>query len=185
MDRRHKFIFSIIFLFLVLVCSLLLACFLLKGKDVRIDNINSDEIVIAYRYQNYSTGFSDVLMVVNKDRRIKVLKHYEKSAGKSLSLEDFDKILKDKTIPYENVKLVISDKLLNEVINTKDYKWKESRERGIDEAYETFYSVYGSGKKRKLVVIRTTNGNFLEGNNQRIQELCDNLIDLLLKVSSV
>ena len=192
MKRKWIALVVLIISFLFAVCLLAVLLVHKKNNDesvsytkkqVSLENIKSDETVLAMRYQNDAWGHVDQVLVINKNKQLKFIDlSNEKMANKIITRKDllhfFDEKLHDKDIAFKKEQLTISNEMLSEIININDYKLEQAVCSGADRGEYAFYSVCGSGSNRNVVVMKIEGDRELKCNNKKINSLCDAINEL-------
>ena len=178
---------------ILLICLfLLVGCFLFAfiiypqinsvsyiKEEVSLDNIKPNETVLIMKVVSYtSTCREKFVIIVNKNKQVKYVDLSNEKELKELSLNDYDAILQDKKIAFKKEKFEISNEMLRKIININNYKLEEKRREGVAVLNFTYYSVCGSGRNRKMVIMKETGNTKSQGKNQKINKLCDDIGDL-------
>ena len=179
---------------ILLICLfLLVGCFLFAfiiypqinsvsyiKEEVSLDNIKPNETVLIMKVVSYtSTCREKFVIIVNKNKQVKYVDLSNEKELKELSLNDYDAILQDKKIALKKERLKISDEMLGKIININNYKLEEKRREGVAVLNFTYYSVCGSGRNRKMVIMKKMGFFDSQDKNNKIDKLCDNMYELM------
>lgn len=144
-------------------------------RKVSVKDIAPDETILAMRYQNDSWSHQDALLLVDKNRRCKVVDISEEKTSDKDLLYDMDLYLKDKQIKYMKEPFDISQGMIGKIINIEGYRLPRGNAAGADQGVYSFYSVCGSGKERKLVLMSRQGDYTVRNGNKRINSLCEKM----------
>ena len=149
-------------------------------EEVSLDNIKPNETVLIMKVVSYtSTCREKFVIIVNKNKQVKYVDLSNEKELKELSLNDYDAILQDKKIAFKKEKFEISNEMLRKIININNYKLEEKRREGVAVLNFTYYSVCGSGRNRKLVIMKKKGSFDSQDKNNKIDKLCDNMYELM------
>ena len=185
MKKKRIVLISVIASVLVAVCLLYffvdwdgMAVSYMK-EEVSLDNIKPNETVLVMELVSFTSYCHEhYILIINKNKQVKYVDFPKGKEPKELLLNDYDAILKDKKIAFAKQKLEISNEMLSKIININNYKLKTQKRLRMDWGSSTYYSVCGSGKNRKMVIMKETGNTKSQGKNQKINKLCDDIGDL-------
>lgn len=151
------------------------------GSSYNAEDINTNELILAYRFRSFAWGFSDYVYLINADGSIKYV-DIASELGNDFSLDTkesfaiLDELSVNVDIPVLYNAEKISDSNINKIINIQNVKLKRNKEVANDAGYIGYYCVVGTKDERKMICIKE-GGEFPRVcKNKNINMIC-NLID--------
>ena len=148
-----------------------------QKMSVRLEELNTDEGVLAVRYENWAWGHQNYLLVINKEGRCKFLDLGEMEVWEEDLLSFMDTCMADDNIPYLPRSLNIKRELLEKLVSVQDFKLKNTGER-CDAGDMSYYSVYVTGNQRKLACMQTDGDFECRSRFREAREICKEMYEL-------
>ncbi len=169
-----------LYVFAIILTAFLYGTSLQSQKmSVRLEELNTDEGVLAVRYENWAWGHQNYLLVINKEGRCKFLDLGEKEIREENLLSFMDTCMADDNIPYLSRSLNIKRELLEKLVSVQDFKLKNTGER-CDAGDMSYYSVYGTGNQRKLACMQTDGDFECRSYFREVREICKEMYELYM-----
>lgn len=158
------------------------------GTIYKTQDINSEELVLAYRYRSSAWGFSDYVYLISADGSVKYV-DIASDIGKELSIDEresfhvLDDYMKNPNIPTLYTTEKISDSNLNEIINIQNVKLKRNGENANDAGFIAYYCITGTKDERKMVCIEESGDAPRVSRNQNIKKLRNIIQDIIIEAN--
>ncbi len=149
----------------------------LEDGMYKLEDIRTDETILAVKYENWAWGHQNYLLVINKRGKCKFLNLEDEKPEEENMLFFMDACLADDGIPYLKKTLELGNDLLETIINTKDFDMKKTGE-AWDAGCLCYYSVYGGGEQRKLVCMQTDGDIERRSRFCEVKEICEKMYEL-------
>lgn len=145
--------------------------------QISLGSIKEDETVLALHYINFAWGYQEFLLVADKSGRYKCVDFDEGEGPEENLLACMDACMGDGDIPYQKRTMELSRNLLEKVISTEDFELEKTGE-AYDAGSLSYYSVYGSGKDRKLVCMQEDGNSEWHSSFFEARGICEKLYEL-------
>lgn len=181
--KKRVAVTSITVLWIVFAVTFCYRCAKQSRTQFSIEDINSKELILAFRYRNFAWGFSDYVYLISADGTVKYVDIASKY-GKELSLDTtesfsiFDDFAGDADIPVLHKAKKISDSNINKIINIQHVKLKRNGEVADDAGYVGYYCVTGTKDNRKMVCIEESGYKPRRCNNHNVKEIINLIQDI-------